>query len=312
MRPLKNFGGSMDPFEEFEFRPLTEGIGFHKKTSSLKESAEKSALVEEKLNRAVPEPPPEALLQNSASRKTSVTSYEDLLKSLEKPVLRENAAVSTPDLEITETLPRPESKIRTSAVVEPQPEIQRTPPLRGPESKTPNLPLKGNLPNKTFIESSVADTGVRRGAADSPIGGLEKAPVCLRSAILDFVFVMALSLVFLVSLLMITKVNLSVVIANSKIDFTTQMSMLILFVAVMQMYVVVARSFFGRTLGEWTFDHQMGSVKQQSSPYYPLLVAWRSLVVTVTGIFLLPVLSFIFRKDLTAPLTGLQLYRQRS
>jgi len=83
-----------------------------------------------------------------------------------------------------------------------------------------------------------------------------------------------------------------------------------LYIAVLQLYVIVARSFFGKTLGEWTFDYQMGDNEQVKSTVYPLLVLWRSLVIMGTGVITLPILSILFRKDLASYLTGLQFYKK--
>ncbi len=90
----------------------------------------------------------------------------------------------------------------------------------------------------------------------------------------------------------------------------TQISLGVLFVAVMQMYAIIARSFFGRTLGEWTFDLQIGRDEEQKLESYPLRIALRSLVTTVTGLVLLPILSLILGRDLAGWLSGVQLYRQ--
>ena len=37
----------MDPFDEFEFKPLTEGLGFNKKPATLKDQVKTSGLIEE-------------------------------------------------------------------------------------------------------------------------------------------------------------------------------------------------------------------------------------------------------------------------
>ena len=42
----------MDPFDEFEFKPLTEGLGFHKKAEQLKSDVKSTRLDQEKI--AVP------------------------------------------------------------------------------------------------------------------------------------------------------------------------------------------------------------------------------------------------------------------
>ncbi|RYG58242.1 hypothetical protein EON80_27370, partial [bacterium] len=83
-----------------------------------------------------------------------------------------------------------------------------------------------------------------------------------------------------------------------------------LFVAVLQMYMLTARSFFGASLGEWAFDLQVGTDDQQRSAVYPLQVAWRTLLMTFTGFIVLPLLSLVFNRDLAQPLTGLALIRR--
>jgi len=118
-------------------------------------------------------------------------------------------------------------------------------------------------------------------------------------------------LIFLISLLMITKVDLMKVFTNTQTDMMTQLSLAVLFTALYQMYVIVARSFFGKTLGEWTFDHQLGRKKEQDSALYPIQVLWRSFLTVITGVFILPTLSFISRKDIPSYLSGLQLYKKR-
>jgi hypothetical protein len=83
-----------------------------------------------------------------------------------------------------------------------------------------------------------------------------------------------------------------------------------LFISGLQLYLLTARSFFGASLGEWAFDVQLGSDHDQKQPVYPLLVAWRTILVTVTGFVILPLLSLVFRRDLAKIFTGLQTYQR--
>src|SRR4051794_28880610 len=57
----------MDPFDEFDFKPLTEGLGFHKKAEKIKHDIKSSNLGKEKAVRSVPETPPRALLHQTAA-----------------------------------------------------------------------------------------------------------------------------------------------------------------------------------------------------------------------------------------------------
>ena len=99
-------------------------------------------------------------------------------------------------------------------------------------------------------------------------------------------------------------------LSNAKTDGATQLHLGLLFLAVLQMYMLTARAFFGATLGEWAFELQMGTDKDQQRGIYPVQVMLRSLIMTFTGLILIPLLSFAFNRDLAKYLTGLQLYRR--
>src|SRR5258708_4154209 len=96
---------SMDPFDEFEFKPLTDGLGFHKKTVSLKEGLKNTGVLDEELQ-SVPMSMPKSLLDDSKAP-TKRHSFEDVLSALEKTPL---ARAGTPGLQFTEPLPREKNK----------------------------------------------------------------------------------------------------------------------------------------------------------------------------------------------------------
>lgn len=289
----------MDPFDEFEMKPLTSGLGFHKKAVNLGEEVKKAKLTEDTVRRSVPSSPPEDLLDVEAQKATD--TLDELLASLKMPeeTINEKIESRLPDLEISEPLPRKDLKRRALDI---EPAID---PISQPEI---------GFEDETIVEEAPRlrhSVGTRRSGHSSPIGRLVARPMSFASATLDSLVVLALSLVFLLSLLLVTKVNLLTVYRNAQNDFLTQLSVVALYLAVMQIYVVISRSFFGKTLAEWTFDLQMGDDEQQKKAIYPLLILWRSLVVTLTGVVILPLLSFITRKDIASYFTGLQLYRKK-
>jgi hypothetical protein len=287
----------MDPFDEFEFKPLTDGLGFHKKTVSLKEGLAESGVLDDEL-KSLPPSVPKSLLDEGDFAPLKKHSFEDVLSALEKTPLER----AKPELEFTEPLPRENPRPVQSPF--PQPEAYKIP------TTTIRPPTPVGL-RQTPVKSEPG-VGTRRGAADSPQRRLlMPATISLTSAFLDFVIVMALSIVFLVALLLVTKVDLNMVLRNLKQDLMTQMSLGVMFIAVMQMYVVIARSFFGRTLGEWTFDLQVGRDEEQSRESYPLRVALRSFLVTITGLLPLPLISALLGRDIAGGLSGVKLYRQK-
>ena len=140
--------------------------------------------------------------------------------------------------------------------------------------------------------------------------GLIPVPANFAAAFIDAMVVAGIATVFLVCILTITKINLIGLLTNARTDSATHMHLAMLTLAVMQMYMLVARAFFGATLGEWAFEMQLGTDAQQRKPWYPLQVIWRTLVTTMTGLVVLPLMSFGLGRDVAKYFTGVQLYRR--
>ena len=282
----------MDSLDEFEFKPLTEGLGFHKKTPKLQEQTQTSSQVSMPSTAAAPKPAP------------TVQSLEDLLKTLEKP-MGIPVPPSSPSVQMTQTLPREAMDTEI-----PLPTPAPKPPRGGYDIPVPGSEVQIQRTPPSTVQRPVG-LGPKRGAADSPLRKLEPAAVSVQAAILDGIVVTAVTLLFLVSLILVTKIDILSVLLSAKTDLTTQFSIFLLFLSVMQMYVVVARSFYGRTLGEWTFDYQLGQDYEHDKSVYPLQVVARSLLILATGLVVLPLLSMILRRDLPGQLTGVQLFHQK-
>lgn len=140
-----------------------------------------------------------------------------------------------------------------------------------------------------------------------PMAETELVPVAFNfgAAFLDAMVITGVSALFLVSILLITKVDLMKLLSHTQTDRITQIHLGILYVAVLHLYMLTSRSFFGATLGEWVFDLQLGSESEQQSTFYPLKVMWRALLVSLTGFVLLPLLSILSGRDLSGVLSGL-------
>ncbi len=313
---------NMDPFDEFEFKPLTDGLGFHKKSVSLKEGLKNSGVLEDELQ-GIPTSIPKNMLEEIPKAPIKKHTFDDVLSALEKTPLNRKA-----DLQFTEPLPR-EAKKKPQAkdpLAKDAMDIDLTvpdimpPPIQSPfpdtkAYKKPVIPVTPGTPaviKQTPSQTQLNSVGTRRGAADSPRAKvLEPATMSFASALLDFIICSALGLVFLAASLTVTKVDLNIVLANLNGDLMTQLALGVMFIAVMQMYVVISRSIFGATLGEWTFDLQIGEDEEQKLGAYPARVALRSLVNVITGLFLLPVFSALIGRDIAGSISGVKLYRQK-
>ena len=275
----------MSDIDEFEMKPLTTGLGFQKRSTQLKKEVERSGLSNQHLGQGLPTPPPDEDSQPLLTR-----GSQEMIKEL-----HEALEPKANKIKLSEILPRDISDLPVRDV-----EINQDP------KGDPLSEIDFEMPSKNLTENS----NVRRGAHDGLVRPLTPISVSFSSMILDATIVFAFSLIFLVSLVAVTKVNLNSVVFSSQFDFATQLSLVVLYFAVYQMYMIVSRSFFGRSVGEWTFDLQLGDDAQIQSSLYPALVLWRSILNLLTGVILLPVLSFLFREDIASRFTGLQLFRR--
>jgi hypothetical protein len=307
----------MDPFDEFEFKPLTEGLGFHNKATSLKDQVAKSGLTNELLQSL-----PTSMPSEGTSSRKAIT-FDDVIGSLEKAPLKQNpSSLSNKSfLEVTEPLPRMRSSdaFKTSELEVPRGPVQSPFPssdiFRQPQPPSSNKQVPSAFKQSSQLniqKKPSSNIGTRRGAADSPIGKLVLASVSVPSAILDFVVVTALTLIFVSAMLSVTKVDIGILMNSTDSDLLTRISLGLLFLAIMQMYAVISRSFYGRTLGEWTFDVQLGLKEDQADTFYPMKVIFRSMLVSLTGVIILPLLSLLLRTDLAGRISGVRLYRQQA
>lgn len=300
----------MDPFDEFEMKPITPGLGFHKKPVSLKDHVAASNLVQDKIGRSLPlEAPP----QNDGrprSKEDILNEIKEALRPIQQKQSSQSQAQKTSSYthsapsapRMTETLPRGPEDVRRAM----GPEMNIT-----PSTKTPMEIMNFEIPNASIREDAQT-TGTRRGAHDAKIRDLVPVSFSVTSTILDAVIVLALSMIFMISLIFATEVNLNAVIASATRETSALLSLGVLYLAVWQMYVVVARSFFGATIGEWTFDLQLGEDDQLTDTLYPAKVLVRSLATIFTGFVVLPILSLVSNRDIAAKISGLQLYRKNT
>lgn len=278
----------IDMDDDFQMKPLTAGIGFHKKSVSLKEHIAKSGLSQDNMKRSLPPKPPEELMGSTANRSSQriISELQDALKS---------APAERTKVRLTDTLPRDISEL---------PKHERE--IDSNKNRNTFENIKFQIPETAISEGK----GTQRSAHDGLIRPLVPVSVSFAAIFLDSLVVMAATLLFLVALIMVTGIDLVSVVNSGRTEFTAQLSLIVLYLAVYEMFVVVSRTFFGMSLGEWTFDLQMGDDEQIKKPFYPALILWRSFVNLFTGLLLLPIASFILQKDLAAKLTGLQLYRK--
>jgi hypothetical protein len=240
-----------DPFEEFEFKPLTEGLGFHKKNK--KESTSSMPMNSMGLDIAEESP-----LRSPLPRQPKAPTPQ--------PMNDSSAAVD----EILQTL-------RSKQVAE-----QKTPAAQ----MTKPAPAMAAPKYKPSVSNFSA-------------------------MFLDFMLVLAASLLCMIVLFSITKADISSTLFGENVDPMILISTVTLFAVVTFIYLVVHRVFLGATPGEWAYDQRLGQPEEMGTIMYAVGTVVRSLIVILTGFFPIPVLSMIMKTDIAGKLSGLKIYERQ-
>jgi hypothetical protein len=73
-------------------------------------------------------------------------------------------------------------------------------------------------------------------------------------------------------------------------------------------YMVLSRSVFGSSVGEWACDLRLGPPSAEFHPRFIWKVILRATLILATGIVSLPLLSFLTGRDVAGHLSGLKLF----
>ncbi|MBL7544903.1 MAG: RDD family protein [Bdellovibrionaceae bacterium] len=247
----------IDPFEEFEFKPITDGLGFHRNQKSLNEKSTATASQHHTPTQPLFSTP----LPNKKSRSTesfeaheSLSQTHDIVDEILKNI-ETSKQKAIPQFEA----PKSEPKIITSRV---EPVYKPSGPL-------------------------------------------------LTAMLLDLMLVVASTLLFLVALLAITKIDLLQNIKNPDEQGSVYISMFLLFCSVGFMYYVCFRAFLGYTPGEWAYDQKIFLRGGKVDFLNLTKIALRSVLIIITGGFIVPLISWAFDKDIIGNFLDLPLVRRK-
>lgn len=267
-----NSNSNQDPFEEFVFRPINEGLGFHSRTRNAAGA----------MNTAT---------GNTASGLSTSIGTGRATASATSAMGMGNSTFSAP-------LPRP--------------------------TQTQARPTAFNIP--TYEDDSIAKA---QNAVNEILKNLnqkrqmdflhetEKQKVLLKkskpfffAAMLDGMLIVAAFLLSMIAMLTITKVDLFMNLMSPHTAVQVYVATAGLFLSITFVYMTVNRAFMGYTPGEWAFDQRLGEENQLGTMSYIPRTVMRTVVVMLTGFVTLPVLSYLFNKDIAGQLTGLGLFRK--
>lgn len=318
----------MDSFEDFEFKPLTEGLGFHKKAPAktaqalppLEPKNELKSSLQSKLGSSL-----ENIHTNSLKFETPIFESPTAQAPKASKAAATEAKVELPELFPTSNifstpLPRTEKDVpkketpAAAAIPKFNPRIGR--PLSNPAINDQKIQdsgilavLEGRAP---AAATTVAQETLKPNKIDTTVEVkfIETAPSAL-SLFLDFTVIAGLSILFMLGLVVATGLDLMPILNNAASDGGTQMGVALLIYSVSQLYLILVRSFYGQTLGEWSMDVQLGMQKEQEQVSYALKLIGRTLLLAVTGFIILPIASMIMKQDLTGRIVNLKLYRKQ-
>lgn len=266
--------------DDFEFRPLTEGLGFQNKTASAASSSEPKITGFQASAAAT-----------SATKKAAIpTATPSQLNHLD---MVENS-------ELTSPLPRKG--------------YSQTPTTT--KSQTPTSPLSNTVDEilKTLNEKRRHEFTDKKRAriTDAPAAEtlFQNSNWEFAASMLDLMLVTAGTLLCLIVLLVLTKIDLYANLMRPDAAGMVYLSLLALVSTVSWIYLTVNRVFMGFTPGEWVFDQRLGRPAEQNSAMYAVKAAARAALVIMTGFVVFPILSMIFRKDVLGQMLGLELVRK--
>lgn len=258
----------MDPFEEFEFKPLTDGLGFHKKKAATPATKDETKTESFSHN----------LLKNQGLELIEETSTDPL----RPPLPRKKTSTQIPQVpgSLTEV-----GGDGSAAVDEILKTLQKNRRLDFDNSK-----------------QKISQTKAKE--------EFKKATWSFSAALLDGMLVLASSLLCMIILLVVTRVDLIANLSRPDAYGMIYLSTLSLFGGVAFIYLTLNRMFLGYTPGEWAFDQRIGQPEELNKGTYSLRVMARAALVVLTGFIVFPILSILFNKDFAGSITGAQLYKK--
>lgn len=292
--------------DDFEFRPLTDGLGFDKTT----EDGQKTSIF--RAPKAEPKAGPKKVEIDKAQ-------FELADEDFTIPPVENTAPVSRSLKKMLDSLPpsvdfkediKREERIEAPILPEKQTGLPTYRPVQQPEVQknfdvTLNNSLSQAFPkeettNKTFFHQTV-----------TPIPKFKEIETSFASAFIDGLFCTLLTSVFLVILVAITEVDIIAMLVSQKMGARAMFEISALFFGVTLVYFMLSRGMFGSTLGDYAFDVQLGTEKERSHIMYPFQVLFRTLIIMITGFVLVPLVSLGFGKDMAVHFSGLRLYNRQ-
>lgn len=274
-----------DPFEEFEFKPLTEGLGFH--SQAKKADTKSEAAPPAKLDLKIDSKPDLKFEARREERRQDVNLVDDLL-----------------DLNTLKTTKMDQPLLRTPLLK--RPKTGKEAPAPAPATPKVDEVLKGLNKNNWDFENQKTQ---RKSLKAQPEYIYRPSGYDISALVLDTMLVAAGFLGSLIVLLMVTQVDLVAAMTTASTEILL-LSSGSLIASICWIYLTVNRLFLGATPGEWVFDQRLGAASEQGRAAFSLKAIGRATLILLTGVVTLPILSLLMGRDILGRWMGLELHQK--
>lgn len=284
-------GVNNDPFEEFEFRPINEGLGFHRKQKASSNISD-PMITEKTTNVSNPKSTP-SVISNSISNSNSnlnvsvQTSAQSFMQEINDTKQKIN---------FKSPLPRNDS---------PKKQMLHIPTIEDDSMAKSHSAVNDIL--KSLNQKRQIDFANEK---EKQKNIFKKSKPQLLASTLDGLLIFSAFLMTLIIMLSVTKVDLFLNLSHKDTSSYVYFATGLLFFSVYFIYMVVNRAFNGFTPGEWAFDQVCGNKDQFGELTYIPKIIFRSLLVAFTGFIVLNILSYFFNKDMAGEFSGIYLFEK--
>jgi hypothetical protein len=309
----------MDELDNFDFKPLTTGLGFDKKAEQAK--VQKKTFIE------TPKISADTVIEESlpsmSFKETKSTTPDLFERSLEKDKVEESSRTIKdmlnalpPSLDFadkaTSTIPsRNYSPVGRAEYVTPAYDKPKMPLDAKGEIATDLLKNNMDISLDNTLEKAFPKVGFRKPFFHQTVEikpQFTPVTASFTSGVIDALVIGGLTALFLVCLVMVTQVDLIAVILHTQAPLSVWLEVGAIFLGVYCVYYMWTRSYWGSSLGDWAFDMQLGLETDRLKASYPFIVIARMIFIACTGFVILPLISFIAKKDILGSITGVGLY----
>ena len=326
-----------DIMDEFEFKPITEGLGFQKKNneSPAKEGLSQTLSAQftegfnsdfaertsERASDKIPDRP--AVKMAISNSLNAFNQFNDLntkagmdaaIAHLEKGGTFGKSKV--PELKAAPSLTKNVAPSTTLSTPLPRTENKNTAGLQAKKQNTSNdVPTTSvdeilkTLQDKKMPGIANNATRTRIDATPEPVK-YKKTAWDFAAFMLDVMLVVASNLMCLIILMFTTHVDLFSNIFNPDSAGMIYKSLAALVLGTTWIYLVANRVFLGCTPGEWVFDQRIGFPKDTGTAMYSLKIVLRATLTVITGLVLFPLASALLNEDILGTWMDLQMLKK--